>query len=140
MSDDILIKKLGRCWAFPPSFSPETGVAMAEGIDTVLQSLRVLFLTEPGERIMRETYGAGMNRFIFRNIDEELMADMRSSIEESILRYEPRAVLKDVLIQPAQNDVSRLLVQITVSLINSDINETLVGTLDLNKGQTLRLL
>lgn len=140
MGNVILTKTLGRCWAFPPQFSAESGVKMAEGIEAVLQSLQVLFLTEPGERIMREAYGGGMNDFIFNNINDELLANIQNRIEESILRYEPRVMLKDVLIQPAKNDFGRLLVQITVALSGSNITETVVGTINLNQGQTLRLI
>lgn len=140
MNDDILVNTLGRCWAFPPQFSPETGVKMAGGTEAVLQSLRVLFMTEPGERIMRESWGGGMNDFLFENISDELLARIQNRVEESILRYEPRVVLKAVTIQPASDEASRLRVQITVSLSGSDITETLEGTFNLNEGQTLRLL
>jgi len=140
MSDDTLINMLGRCWAFPPQFSPETGVMMAEGTDAVLQSLQVLFLTQTGERIMRESWGAGMNDFLFENITDELLAKIQTRIDETILRYEPRVVLKEVVIQPAQNEAGRLRVSITVYFSGSDITEVIDGTLDLNAGQTLRLL
>lgn len=140
MSDDLVVDALGRCWAFPPQFSVETGVKMAEGIDSVLQSLRVLFMTEPGERIMRESYGAGMSDFIFENITDDLLAKIKNRIEESVLRNEDRAEIKNVLIQPAKNDVSRLRVQITFQLLASNIVETLEGTLSVNEVRTLRLL
>ncbi|ROP62294.1 hypothetical protein EDF81_0779 [Enterobacter sp. BIGb0383] len=140
MSDDTLVNTLGRCWAFPPQFSPESGVKMAEGTDAVLQSLQVLFLTEIGERIMRESWGAGMNDFLFENISDELLANIQSRIEETILRYEPRVTLKDVVIKPADNEPSRLWVQITVTLTGSQLTEVVEGTLNLNEGLALRLI
>ncbi|WP_439412914.1 GPW/gp25 family protein [Enterobacter ludwigii] len=139
MSNDILTETLGQCWSFPPRFTPD-GVAMASGIEAVRQSLCVLFMTEPGERIMRESYGGGMHDFIFDNITDELLAGIHNRIEESILRYEPRAVLKDVIIQSAQDDASRLQVQITVYLSGTDLTGTVEGPLSINDGQTLRLL
>ncbi|MGF6190433.1 GPW/gp25 family protein [Serratia sp. 2723] len=140
MNNDKLINTLGRCWSFPLQLSPDIGVQMTEGIEAVLQSLRVLFMTEPGERIMRENWGGGMHDFIFENVTDELLAKINNRIEESILRNEPRAVLKDVIIQPAKTEASRLRVQISVYLSGSDMTETVEGTLDINKGQTLRLL
>lgn len=139
MSNDILTATLGQCWAFPPRFEPD-GVSLTAGVEAVMQSLRVLFMTEPGERIMRESYGAGMHDFIFENITDELLANIHNRIEESILRYEPRALLKDVIIQPGAQDASRLRVQITVSLSGTDLVETVDGTLNIHDGQTLRLL
>jgi uncharacterized protein len=139
MSNDILTETLGQCWSFPLRFTPD-GVAMASGIEAVRQSLRVLFMTEPGERIMRESWGGGMHDFIFENITDELLANIHNRIEESIARYESRAVFKDVIIQSAQDDASRLRVQITVYLSGTELTGTVEGTLNINDGQTLRLL
>ncbi|CAI1147443.1 Gene 25-like lysozyme [Serratia entomophila] len=140
MSNDILKATLGQCWAFPPRFSPDTGVSLTAGVEAVMQSLRVLFMTEPGERIMRESYGGGMHDFIFENITDELLANIHNRIEESILHHEPRALLKDVIIQPDKQEASRLRAQITVYLAGSDLVETVDGTLNIHDGQTLRLL
>ncbi|MFV8762002.1 GPW/gp25 family protein [Yersinia enterocolitica] len=139
MSNDILTATLGQCWAFPPRFEPD-GVSLTAGVEAVMQSLRVLFMTEPGERIMRESYGGGMHDFIFENITDELLANIHNCIEENILRHEPRALLKDIIIQPGAQDASRLRVQVTVSLSGTDLVETVDGTLNIHDGQTLRLL
>lgn len=140
MNNDILTAKLGQCWSFPPQFSPNKGVSMTAGIEAVLQSLHVLFITEPGERIMRESWGGGISDFLFENITDELLANIHNRIEESILRYEPRAVLKNIIILPEKQEVGRLRVQMTVYLSGTDLVETVEGTLDINNGQTLRLL
>lgn len=140
MSNDILTATLGQCWAFPPRFAPDTGVSLTAGVEAVMQSLRVLFMTEPGERIMRESYGGGMHDFIFENITGELLANIHNRIEESILRYESRALLKDVIIQPDTQDASRLRVQIIVYLSGTDLVETVDGMLNIYDGETLRLL
>lgn len=140
MNDDTLVSVLGRCWAFPPQFSPDTGVKMAEGVNAVLQSLQVLFLTQTDERIMRESWGAGMNDFLFENISDELQASIKTRIEEIILRYEPRVILTEVIVMPVVSDVRRLQITLTLSLSGVDITETIEGTLSLNEGQTLRLI
>lgn len=139
MSNDMLTALLGRCWAFPPRFEP-SGVSLTAGVEAVMQSLRMLFMTEPGERIMRESYGAGMHDFIFENVTDELLGNIHNRIEESILRHESRALLKDVIIQPGALDASRLRVQITVFLPGTDLVETVSGALNIHDGQTLRLL
>lgn len=139
MSNDILTATLGQCWSFPPQFEP-SGVSMTAGTDAVMQSLRVLFMTELGERIMRESYGGGMYDFIFENITDELLANIHNRIEESILRHEPRALLRDIVIQPNKQESGRLRVQITVYLSGTDLVGTVDGTMNINDGQTLRLL
>ncbi len=52
-----------------------TGVQMAAGAENVRQSMKILFLTEPGERIMREDYGCGLNDYLFANINDELIGN-----------------------------------------------------------------
>ncbi|WP_034947380.1 GPW/gp25 family protein [Erwinia oleae] len=139
MADDILIETYGRSWAFPPDFSATHGVIMAEGEEAVRQSLMVLFLTEPGERVMREDYGSGMNDFMFENITDDLMARIRSRIEESVLRYEPRADITAIALAPAPDDYSRLKVQITWRLLGSDITQKVESLMPIYSGQSLRL-
>lgn len=140
MSKDLLTAALGQCWSFPPQFSPDTGVFMTSGVEVVMQSLRVLFMTEPGERIMRESWGGGMNNFIFENVTDELLVGIHNRIEEAILRYEPRAIIKNVVIQPTPQEAGCLRIQITVYLSGTDLVETVEGTLNINDGQALRLL
>ncbi len=89
---------------------------------------------------MRETYGGGLNEFLFENITDGLLASIRNHIEDAVLVNEQRTEVKEILIKQATNDVSRLLVQITLKLLGSDITETLSGTLAVNEGYALRLL
>jgi len=89
---------------------------------------------------MRETYGGGLNEYLFENITDELLASIRNHIEDAVLLNERRAQVSEILIQQATNDVSRLLIQITLTLLGSDITETVSGTLDVNEGYALRLL
>lgn len=140
MTDDILMLTYGQNWAFYPEFNLTEGVVMAKGAESVRQSLQLLFLTEHGERIMREDYGAGMNDFMFANISDDLLARIHSRIEDNILRYEPRAALTDILIQPDRQQASRLTIQITWRLKGSDIDQRLEGTLALNEAASLRLI
>lgn len=139
MSSDILTATLGQCWTFPPRFEPD-GVSLTAGVEAVTQSLRVLFMTEPGERIMRESYGGGMHDFLFENITDELLVNIHNRTEESILRHEPRSLLRDVVIQPGAQDASHLRVQLTVYLSGTDLVKRVDGLLNIHDGQTLRLL
>lgn len=140
MTNDTFKNKLGCCWYFPPAFNAQTGVRLAKGTESVLQSLRVLFMTETNERIMRETWGAGLSDFIFENISEELLGKIQSRIEESILRYETRIILKDIIIQPSKDESSRLQIFVSLSFSGNDITESIQGTLEINEGNTLRFL
>ena len=90
-SSDTMDIKTG--WAFPPRFSLDAGVAMVDGDDELEQALRILFLTDRGERIMRPDFGCGLGEFLFENIRADLEAQIVVEVKRCILRYEPRVTL-----------------------------------------------
>ncbi|MGV7961260.1 GPW/gp25 family protein [Photorhabdus tasmaniensis] len=135
MTDKILADIYGRGWAFPPQFSYQNGIIMAEGAKNVQQSINILFLTEPGERIMREDYGCGLNDYMFENISDELMAEIQTRIEERVLRYEPRAEITDIQVNQRTDSPNTLHIQVTYSLRGSEISQQLEGVLEINEGQ-----
>ncbi|MCC8459174.1 GPW/gp25 family protein [Photorhabdus aegyptia] len=143
MTNKILADIYGRGWAFPPQFfihdntQPEisTGVKMAEGAENVRQSMKILFLTEPGERIMREDYGCGLNDYLFANISDELMAELQTRVEERVLRYEPRANITEIQVRPKMDLSNTLHIRVTYALRGSEISQQLDGILEINEGQ-----
>lgn len=132
MSNEVLTKIYGRGWAFPPSFNLDEGIVMAEGAEDIRQSLRILFSTEPGERIMRNNYGCALYDVMFENINSDLMNDIETRIVDSILRYEPRANLKEVKFQQSSDNRSQLMIDISYCLRGSDIEKKISGVLDIN--------
>ncbi|MDA8481216.1 GPW/gp25 family protein [Citrobacter sp. Awk 4] len=135
MSNEVLTKIYGRGWAFPPSFNLDEGVVMAEDVEDIRQSLRILFSTEPGERIMRNNYGCALYDVMFENINSDLMNDIETRIVDSILRYEPRANLTEVIFQQSPDNRSQLLIDISYCLRGSDIEQKISGVLDINYPQ-----
>ncbi|PHM60366.1 GPW/gp25 family protein [Xenorhabdus ishibashii] len=140
MAKKILAELYGRGWAFPPQFfinedQKISGVTLTEGEINVRQSMSILFLTEPGERIMREEYGCGLSDYLFANISDELMADIQTRIEECVLRYEPRANITDIQISQRTDFLNTLHIQVIYTLRGSDINQQLESILTINEGQ-----
>jgi len=135
---NALIEVYGRGWAFPPAFSLEEGVAMAEADEDVMQSLRILFLTLPGERIMRADYGCDMQAFMFQNIREELIAQISVAVNDSILRYETRADVDSVDVERDDQRRNRLRIQVTYRLRGSEIAQRVEGVLDVGDGRGVR--
>lgn len=82
---------LGRGWAFPPRFDPGSGAAvMAWGEEDIRESLRILFLTTPGERIMQPAYGCALRRLVFEPMDAATVGAIAAAIKRAILFFEPR--------------------------------------------------
>jgi phage baseplate assembly protein W len=97
----------------------------------VRESIRLILLTEPGERLLREGFGCGLRRFLFEPntvITRQLIHDR---IIQAIGRWEPRVALEAVEVE-ADPENSRLVV-ITILF-------RLVATLALGRmGLTLQL-
>jgi phage baseplate assembly protein W len=111
---------LGRGWGFPPSFDVDAGdVQMVEAEEDIRQSLRILFSTQRGERIMLPLYGSALETFVFGGMDSTLQTHMKSVIEDAILNYEPRIILEGI---DVQDDPSAGVLRITLSYLVRQLN------------------
>jgi hypothetical protein len=72
------------------------------------QAVRAILLTEPGERIGRPLFGAGLRRFLFQPNSLETRTRMRMAIEEAMGRDLPRLKLEGVEIVTAPREPERL--------------------------------
>lgn len=66
------------------------------GWEHVLQSLRDMFLTRFGSRLMREWYGSFVPEALGRNITQAEMLPVIASITSAIEQWEPRFLVFDV--------------------------------------------
>ncbi|HYJ82157.1 MAG TPA: GPW/gp25 family protein [Allosphingosinicella sp.] len=60
------------------------------GIEDVKESLRILFSTRPGERVMLPEYGCDLERFVFRPRSISLLEEVRDTVSMAIERWEAR--------------------------------------------------
>jgi phage baseplate assembly protein W len=59
-------------------------------------SLRMLLLTEKGERVMEPDYGTSLRRLIFEPNTTDLNSEVRQEISQAVSQWEPRAVLQSM--------------------------------------------
>ena len=81
---------LGRGWAFPVAVDPTGAIAEAEYEADIEQSVRIILGTEPGERVMRPDFGAGLRRLMFEPMNTTTAALARHRVEQSLIQWEPR--------------------------------------------------
>ncbi len=117
---------LGRGWSFPPTFS-NTGIVGVEMVEKELdieQSLEVLLNTGKGERIMLPDYGCDLHLFLFNSINDSEMNLLQEMIRSSIINYEPRIELNDVIIDRSdfQDGIIRVKLDYTVATTNTRFN------------------
>ena len=88
---------LGAGWGFPPTFSRSLlGVEMVSGVDDIRESLRILFSTALGERVMLPEYGCDLWRMVFRGLTTTLTTELKDMVEQAIVLWEPRIDLRSV--------------------------------------------
>ncbi|RAY96048.1 phage baseplate protein [Enterobacter cloacae] len=133
-----LAQVYGRGWAFPPVFTID-GVAMAGGAEDIAQSMRILFCTLPGERIMRENFGCDLNQFLFSSITNSLLSDIEQQIQNSVLRFEPRVQIINILFDTKNMSSGQLSIKVNYCLRGSDIQQQLTGKLDIVNGLGISL-
>lgn len=97
--------RLGRGLRFP--LLTGAGFGWVSGVQAVEQSIRAILLTQPGERIARPTFGAGLRRFLFAPNSLELRTQIRATVTDALTRDEPRIRLETVTVttDPAEPTV-----------------------------------
>ncbi|AJC21282.1 GPW/gp25 family protein [Pandoraea pulmonicola] len=118
---------LGTGWSFPPRFgdSAVSGhTQMVEGETDIRESLGIILSTVPGERIMQPTFGCGIKAYVFEEISESVMTEMRDAIDRAILFFEPRVTVEriDIDVSNAIQGRVDVLIDYTVRGTNTRTN------------------
>lgn len=102
---------LGTGWAFPPDVVPGGDVATVSHGDDVRQAVRVILETNPGERVMRPDFGAGLGALVFEPMSTTTIALVRHRVEQALILWEPRidSITVDV---KAEGPRGRLLIRV----------------------------
>ncbi|MBX7224097.1 MAG: GPW/gp25 family protein [Blastocatellia bacterium] len=92
---------LGTGWSFPPTFSRLTAsVDMVSEDRDIQESLRILFSTALGERVMEPNYGSQLNRMVFHSVTTTFLTELEAIVAKAILYWEARITVDEVLAQP----------------------------------------
>ena len=124
---------LGTGWAFPPGFDTRSRAAtLVAGAQDVRESLRILMLTHPGERVMHPTYGCGLRRLVFEQVTSSLLTEIRSMIERAVMLFEPRVELEAVHFDTSALQDGELRIRLDYWLRSSNTRDNLVFPLYMN--------
>lgn len=96
--------------------------------ELVKQSLQQIVLTGRNERVMRPDFGCDAYSFIHENNNELLAELIRTEVNSSIGRFEPRVILQDVEVvrDVDKGEVSITLVYVLVATRQQDTVEIVV--------------
>lgn len=106
------LRQLGQGWAFPPQPDRATfQLGYLAGREKVRQSILLILDTEPGERLMRPTFGCGLRRYLMTPNTTATRALIQRDVERAIEAWEPRVRLGSVAVE-AGDDPALVLIRI----------------------------
>ncbi len=105
-------------------------VARVVNENAVKQSIKNLLMTDRGERLFQPNIGCDIRGSLFENIDPNTILIIKENIKTTISTYEPRCVVKNVVVSSNIDD-NAVKVQVIFSVINSSRDSSL--TLDLSR-------
>ena len=86
----------------------------------IARSIRNIVFTQPGEKFFNPEFGSRVSESLFEIVDEVSTIAIRDEIRSSIINYEPRVNLLDVLVNPNQ-DENEMNVTIKYEIVGIDI-------------------
>ena len=108
---------LGSGWSFPLRVDPRTGhIAMAEGEESIRQSIGIILRTYRGERVMRSDFGSSTPDYAFAPANYALKESIAYELSRQVVLQEPR--VRDVQVtcdEPSGQD-GRLILQVSYTV------------------------
>lgn len=89
---------IGSGWAFPLRTDATGRIALVSKDQEVEESIRLILGTAFGERPMRPDFGCGIHDFVFAPADSSTAGRIAYEVRQSLLRWEPRIEVDDVVI------------------------------------------
>lgn len=88
---------IGTGWAFPPAFTAGgADVVLVQDDQDIFESLQILLATSLGERVMREDYGCNLRDYLFEELDQRLLNNLRLAVTNAVRTHETRVEMEDV--------------------------------------------
>ena len=101
-------------------------------LDSLKQDLKMLFLTNPGERIMDPNYGIGLKRLLFSQNSPTLATDITNRTRDQVRKYMNFVTVEDInVITPKENE-NMVLVSVIFSVSFLNIKDQLNLSLESN--------
>jgi phage baseplate assembly protein W len=126
---------LGSGWSFPPLVTADGRIAVAAYEEDVRQAILIILRTEPGERVMRPTFGAGLQAFVFEPINQTTMSLIERRVRDSLITWEPRIDVRAVTVTRDAAEVGRLLIEIEYQARATNAIQNLVYPFYLQEGR-----
>lgn len=130
---------LGSGWKFPPCLDSRGRIELAHQEQDVEEAIRIILLTQVGERPMRPEFGSELHLLTFAPNDATTAGEARRYVLEALERWEPRIEIEEVeagpwdVIEPPENpflvgerNPGHLLIKIRYRIVATNSERNLV--------------
>lgn len=107
---------IGRGWRFPIRVNSHGGIDWSEGPARVQDAIWIILKTSLGERLMRPTFGAGVNDYVFQPNSPATRQTLSAAIHKALINWEPRIELETVRVEQVPGEESQVLVSVDYRL------------------------
>lgn len=126
---------LGTGWAFPPGLNNAGDVELVSHDEDIRQAVLLILETEPGERVMRPGFGAGLGSLAFEPLNTTTTALARHRVETALVTWEPRIDTIKVQVNAVPHE-GRLDIEIRYRVRTTNTFYNLVYPFYMQEGQT----
>jgi hypothetical protein len=107
---------IGKGLKFPIKVDSRGRLATSQGIERLEDAIWLIVRTSLNERVMRPTFGAGANDFVFQPNSPAIRAGLATAVRSALLKWEPRIDVDAVAVDPVADDPSRVTVTISYTV------------------------
>jgi phage baseplate assembly protein W len=92
---------IGTGFQFPIKVNPKGGLDWSSGPQRIQDAIWIVLSTSAGERVMRPTFGAGVQDFVFAPNSAAYRTLLANAIKNALTKWEPRIDLVNLTVQEA---------------------------------------
>ncbi|WP_269633478.1 GPW/gp25 family protein [Pelomonas sp. BJYL3] len=124
---------LGRGWSFPPRFDADQRLVLCEDVPDIEESLRILFGTRRGERVMQHAYGTLLHQFVFEQATPQTLHELCSMLRLAIMYFEPRIEVEALEARVSPEDWARIEIDLSYRVRTTNTRHNMVYPLYLDQ-------
>ena len=114
----------------PLTLDSGDGFTSIKTLKTMLnQNLKMIILTNPGEKVMDPEFGVGIRQFLFENFQSDTYARIDQRIREQVSTYLPIISIDSIEFGRLRQDENLLSLRLDYSIPNIGITDLLEFTI-----------
>ena len=96
-------------------------------MDAVKEDVKLLLLTQQGERLFQPLLGMNIRRFLFEQITENTVVEIENDIVDTFSRWLPFVQLNDIKVDITDQDRNKIKIDVKFNIANSPNDLQSVG-------------